>query len=216
MAKTKEEVARDARVKVVEDAIVAAKNERERKRVIETEAERTERLAAEAKALDDAREGLVVADDFTAQETEAAKELKVHTDARDARVKAVKDAIATAKVARDEQEVAGVRETEGVQLDRLAKEAKDLREASVVNVIEHVKADFNNIEFQKVADKQDEIIKFLNGNFSEEVVDAADAEIVELEELTKKELVALAYEKGIELKGDETKDELVKLLEDNQ
>ena len=37
-----------------------------------------------------------------------------------------------------------------------------------------------------------------------------------LEKLTKKELQALATEKGVELQGDETKDQLIELLEDKQ
>ena len=37
-----------------------------------------------------------------------------------------------------------------------------------------------------------------------------------LEKLTKKELQALATEKGVELQGDETKDQLIELLEDSQ
>ncbi len=37
-----------------------------------------------------------------------------------------------------------------------------------------------------------------------------------LEKLTKKELQALATEKGVELQGDETKDQLIELLEDEQ
>lgn len=37
-----------------------------------------------------------------------------------------------------------------------------------------------------------------------------------LEKLTKKELQALAVEKGVELQGDETKDKLIELLQNTQ
>src|SRR5687767_11545420 len=87
------------------------------------------------------------------------EEEQLHIDAREARVKKVKDDIEAAKVVREEQEKLGVTETEGAKLDRLAKEKKDLEEASVLNKIEllAVTVDFGrtdlNETFNKVVEK---------------------------------------------------------------
>lgn len=87
----------------------------------------------------------------------------LHTEARDARILAVKKAIADAKVLRDLQEKEGLKETDGTKIDREAKEAKDLKDASVLNVIEPFALDTNNGALKLVADKLTEVIEYLNG-----------------------------------------------------
>lgn len=95
-------------------------------------------------------------------------EEQLHLDARDARVKAVKDAIEAAKLARDEQEKAGLVEAEGAKADRLAKEKKDLEEASVVNKVEPLQLSFDfgradlNDAVDQLAKKLNELVKKAN------------------------------------------------------
>lgn len=96
------------------------------------------------------------------EQTEEQAELKVHTDARDARVKQVKSNIAKAQVARDAQAVTGLVEAPGAKSDRLVDEAEDLAEANNLNVIEPFSIDSNNIQMNIIADKTNEIIDYLN------------------------------------------------------
>lgn len=95
------------------------------------------------------------------------KEKQMHIDARDTRLVAVKATIAAAKVEREAKELTGVMETPGAKLDREAKEVKDLAEAGKLNVIEAFGIDSNRSEVSAIADKVNEIIKFLNGKFCE-------------------------------------------------
>lgn len=105
-------------------------------------------------------------------ETDASVEVKdveeveeietVHTKARDARVAAVKSAIAAAKVIRDEQEKVGVTETEGAELDRVAKEEVALKEAGKLNVVEPFSVDVNNSQVALIVDKVNEVIGVVN------------------------------------------------------
>lgn len=98
---------------------------------------------------------------------EALKEKQIHIDARDARVIAVKAAIAAAKLERDAKELTGIMETPGAKMDREAKEEKDLCEASKLNVIETFTVDSNRSEVAAIATKVNEVIKFINGKFCE-------------------------------------------------
>lgn len=97
-------------------------------------------------------------------------ELKVHTDARDARVKKVNDDIAAAKVKRDAQAKDGLVEAPGAMSDRLVDEAEDLAEASRLNVVELFAIDSNNIQMNTLADKTNEIIDYLNETAPQPVV----------------------------------------------
>lgn len=146
-----DQVVIDAQVAKVKADIEAAYAKRVADGVVETKEETLVRETAEAEALKNAEAGIVVSEDE-----------QFHLDARDARVKVVKDAIEAARVLRVTNEEAGTVETDGAKLDREAKEVKDLAEANVVNVIEPFEVDVNNIEIQKIADKVSEIITFLN------------------------------------------------------
>lgn len=98
----------------------------------------------------------------TKKQVKEEKELKIHTDARDARVTQVKSSIAAAKVVRDAQAKAGLVEAPGAMSDRLANEAEDLADANNVNVIEPFSVDSNNIQVNIIADKVNEIIDYLD------------------------------------------------------
>lgn len=89
-------------------------------------------------------------------------EEQLHVDARDRRVAAVKSAIEAAKVIRDEKEKAGVTESEGAKIDRLAKEKKDLDEASKLLIIENFTIDSTNLDLQAIYKKVTEIIAYIN------------------------------------------------------
>ncbi len=72
---------------------------------------------------------------------------------------------------------------------------------------------------QKVADALGKYAQFSDGQFQTEEKEPSPVDgdsDNNLEKLTKKELQALATEKGVELQGDETKDQLIELLEDEQ
>lgn len=98
-----------------------------------------------------------------AEDAEVTKELKVHTDARDARVSSVKALQATAKLAREAQVLLGLTETEGAELDRMAKEASDLAEASELNVVEpFALTTRNDIDLNLLEAKLNEVIEYLN------------------------------------------------------
>lgn len=147
---TKEEKALvDAQVAAVKKEIEDAAALREANGVVETKEETKLREDEEAKKLAEAKHVIT-------------PEQKIHLDARDARVKAVKDAIAAAKELRDAAEKNGTMETPGHKLDREAKEKKDLAEASIVNVIEPFKSESNQADVLIIADKVNEIIAFLN------------------------------------------------------
>lgn len=150
-----EQKAQDARVAIVNALIKAAADKRLADKVVETPEQTASRLDNEAFLLRDAK-GLA-----TPQE-------KLHREARDARVKNVLEAIAEAAVIRDENEKKGIAETDGVKLDRLAKEAEDLDEASELNVIEPFHVDVNNLEIQIIADKLNEVIDYLNESLVKE------------------------------------------------
>lgn len=87
---------------------------------------------------------------------------QLHLDARDQRVAAVHASIEAARVARELQETEGLIETDGVKLDRVAKEKADLEEAQRLNVIEPFTVDVNNSQVALIADKVNEIVAYLN------------------------------------------------------
>jgi hypothetical protein len=89
-------------------------------------------------------------------------EEKLHIEARQARITAVEDAILAAKIKRDLAEKGGLIEAPGVKIDRLAKEAKDLQEASVLNKIEPFGIESTRPDLVLLTKKCNEIIKFLN------------------------------------------------------
>lgn len=142
------------RVKAVQDAIDSAKVKRELDGVVETKAETAAREKEEARQLKDAS--------YVSKETKISKEDQAHLDARDGRVKAVQGLIDAAKVKRDEQEAAGLKETDGVKLDREAKEKKDLEEAHHLNKIEYFHIESTNFDMVALSEKLTEVINYIN------------------------------------------------------
>lgn len=154
MAKKTISEAEALRIQAVKDKIESARLKRLTDGVIETPEETVARIALEKEEL----EGIILVEDTT------------HTVARDTRVATVKSNIEAAAQKREKDALGGVRETEGATLDRLAKEAKDLKEASVLNVIESVGVDGNGVsEVTKLANKVNEIIIFLNKKYGSKV-----------------------------------------------
>lgn len=144
---------------------IDARNERVAKVEAEIDAEAKARALAgvkETKEEKDSREESEVKRIEAAKVVSHTKEEQLHLDARDARVLVVENAIASAKVLRDAAVKDGVMETPGTKTDREAKEAADRKEAAHLNVIEPVSIDINNAEVQKLEDKVNEIIAYLN------------------------------------------------------
>lgn len=95
---------------------------------------------------------------------EMSVEEKMHLDARDMRVAGVKTAIEAAKLIRDEQELVGTVETEGVKLDRLATEKKAMEDAERVNVIEPFSVVTHSEDDKLIVEKLSEVIDYLNSH----------------------------------------------------
>lgn len=109
---------------------------------------------------------IVEVDGKNVEETiEVAIEDQKHIDAREARIALVKNNLEAAKLVRVELEKNGFTETDGVKLDREAKEAEELEEASVLKVIENFSiATTNNLDLNIISEKTNEIIDYLNGS----------------------------------------------------
>lgn len=140
----------DAKIAAVEAEIEADRKLREENSVVETPEQTRARELDENFKLADAK-GEVTADERT------------HWENRATRVAGVKTAIEQARVERELQEKNGVMETPGAKLDREAKEAKDLEEASRLNVIEPFAiATTNNLDLTSIEKKVNEVISYIN------------------------------------------------------
>lgn len=149
IVKSEQQLAIDNNVAVVDAKIKADADARLVNKVVETPEQTKARTDTETYELNVAN-GLVTPDE------------KVHFEARAARILAVQNAILAAKVKRDLAEKGGLVETEGVKIDRLAKEDKDLTDAAVLNKIEPFGVESTRPDLVLLAKKSNEIITFLN------------------------------------------------------
>lgn len=167
-----------AKVSAVEQQIEADRKLREESGVVETPEQTEARELDERFKLEDAK----------GQVTDLERR---HYEARATRVAGVKTRIEQARVEREAQEKNGVMETPGAKLDREMQEAKDLKEASRLNVIEPFKlATTNNLDLTAVEEKVNAIVEYLNTglrlNVDEDDAHWSDEDQEKYEEETKK------------------------------
>ena len=133
----------------VQASINAAAALRVQNKVVETPDQTAARVAAEAF-------------DLRVAEGSVSKHEMFHQEARKQRVHFAISSIASARLKRKAQALAGIEETKGATEDRIAAESLILAQADLLNVIEPVTIDSNDSQVTLLAAKTNEIVTYLN------------------------------------------------------